>query len=277
MPVNEDILLYTLIHTFNSSLNIDVCKNTQNMINDKSKIFKDLSIDDKVYYSTYAVKIAKFLIGYFENPYLIELNSGNDHDHDFRIHWNRNKVAYISMHYDTIEIRDIIPKKLMKICKYRKKSKIHTWYTTEYDNICQKALNKLKDIEKFSDISDKKKMSLILFPICNLIMDTLAKKRKCSDNLFKHLFTKSDRIVFKLYQNRFLIYDFSRELEEADNFKMKMTKENEISITFSNSTQFTLALNTNSSQIKDPLSLKFNTRFINMDELFLIESLSSTK
>jgi hypothetical protein len=70
------------------------------------------------------------------------------------------------------------------------------------------------------------------------------------------------------------MYDFGKELDNVESFRMKLNQENEIVITFNNGTKFALILQTNASEIKEHLSLKFHTAFKNMDDLFAISNSS---
>ena len=272
MPVDEKLLLYNVANTFNTILAIDICDNTKAYLKSKAKSFAKLDTEQKMYYAKYAIQFAKSLMDYLENITYFELNVDADHAivHDFRLTWKKKNIAHISMSHDSIITKDIIPEKLMKICKYKGNTNISKLYTQEYKKLNDKGYKRAQNKNKYSELSVKTKNSAILEPVCDLVMSTLSKKRKCAPNLYDYLFSESDRIVFKLYKNRFTLYDFGKDLEDVESFRMKLYGGNEILITFNNGTKFELVLKTNATEIKEHLSIKFHTNFKNIDELFAI-------
>lgn len=160
----------------------------------------------------------------------------------------------------------------MKICKYRRNTKTCQYYTEKYDQFCAAVYDKTKSKQKYSELSDKRKNKDIFAPISDIIVDTLSKKRKCAKSLYNHLFEEKDRIVLKLHRNRFVIYNFSIILPEVESYKMKVIEDNKIMVIFNNKTTFILTPATNSSEIKENISLKFHTNFKNIDEIFVIKS-----
>ncbi|AYV85467.1 MAG: hypothetical protein Satyrvirus18_4 [Satyrvirus sp.] len=274
MPVDDTILLYNLANTFHTIIGIDICDNTKAYMKTKSKIFSKMETSEKIYYTKYSIQIVQNLIEYFEKISLFELNVDPDDEivHDFRLTWKKNNVARISLNHAGVNINNIIPKKLMKICKYKRNTKISKKYTTNYNKLNDNVYKKIKTKDKYSELNDKKKHKTILEPFCDLVMNTLSKKRKCSENLYNYLFDESDRIVLKLYKNRFVMYDFGIELDNVESFRMKISEGNEITITFNNKAKFVLCLQTNATEIKPQLSLKFHTTFKNIDDLFMVKS-----
>jgi hypothetical protein len=271
MPVNNEFLLYSLAHIFNTTLGIKICDNTKKYIKAKTQSFAELDIDDKMYYTKYAIELAKNLTNYLEDITHFEINTDANIniEHDFRLTWKEKNVAHISMsHYD-INLKDVIPKKLMKICQYNGNTNINKFYTTQYKKINDKHYHEIQDKGKYSELDEETKSS-IFKSVCDLVVITLTKKRKCAVSLYNYLFEESDRIVLKLYKDRFTIYDFGKELDEVESFGMKFNQENEILVTFNNKTKFNLTLQINSTIIKQNLSLKFHTVFKNMDELFAV-------
>lgn len=272
MPLDEKHLLYSLANTFNTTLGIEICDDTKAYIKSNGKAFSKLNATDKMYYTKYAIQVAQDLTNYLKDISLFELNVDSDNEivHDFRLTWKKGNIAHVSMSHGSINIRDVIPEKLMKICKYKKNTKIYKAFTAEYQKITSKAYEKIKSKNKYSELSDKNKNKLLLEPVCELVHTTLSKKRKCAVNLYNHLFTESNRIVLKLYKNRFTIYDFGKDLDDVESFRMKMADNNQILWSFNNGVKFTLQLQTNSSQIKEHISLKFHTNLKNMDDLFAV-------
>lgn len=269
IPVDSELLLYHLSKTFNSTLEIDISTETKKYI---SKIKKDKkSQEDNIYYSSYALKIAQTLIKY--NP---KINLFSTDEDGFNIRSKKSGTRNVIFGNPTSVVYDVIPEKLMKICQYRKNSNIYTEYHTAYNEICEKIYKKIKSKDKYSEITEKFKEKNIYKPIVELVSGTLTKKRKCAVHLYSHLLRENEKILIKTHKKRFIIYDFGIELEDSEirSFKLKTNDIDEITLTFNNGAEFTLTLKTNATEIKEHLSLKFHTKFTNMDDLFVVKSVS---
>lgn len=275
MPVDNTLMLLSLAKTFNQTLGVDICDDTKTYIKSTSKIFSKLTNEEKIYYTKYSMVIAQSLSSYLEKISLFELNTDPEDEiiHDFKLTWKKDNIAHISLEHNTINTRDIIPEKLMKICKYKRNTKLAKAYLESYQKINDDGYKKIQSNTKYSEVKDKPKNKIILNPMKTLVFNTLSKKRKCASHLYDHLFGESDRIVFRLYKTRFVMYDFGKELDDVESFKMKIDPEN-ITVTFNNGAEFALCLITNATEIKPHLSLKFKSTFCNMDELFSIEKKS---
>jgi len=276
MSVDSELLLYSLTKTCHSSLGIKISADTEKYLSEKKN--GKIPQEDKLYYATYSLKLAQSLNEYIPKINMFEINTGTDDitNYNFKVDSKQCGTKYISLSHPNTISRDIIPEKLMKICKYRKNSKTHEEYTTAYNGICDKIRSKINSKEKYSEITEKQKQKVIYKPITDLVAQILTKKRKCANHLYNHLFGEDERIVIKLYKKRFMVYDFGAELPESEirSFKLKQNDSDEIILTFNNGAEFTLTLRTNSTEIKEHLSLKFHTKFNNMDELFAVKTAS---
>lgn len=272
MPLNNKLIIYGLAKYLNSFCNVELCNATANYVKKKSKIFQNLEISERTYITNYALNLANGLISYLGEIKAFELNDTDDHEiiHDFRLIYKKKSTAYISIDHLGIGTKDIIPEKLMKICKFKKNSNIAKSFLSEYDEITNEIYKKIKDYEKYSDVSDKVKRNSIYKPICNLLIDSIGTKRKCAQQLYNHLFPESGRIMIKLYSSRFIIYDFGKQTKEITSYKMKLVSNNEVEIVFNNGASFLLRLRTNSPEIKKHISIKFKTTFTNMDDIFSV-------
>lgn len=271
MLIDDKILLHSLAKTFHSNLGINVSAETEKYI--KKTKSNNMSQDDKLYYTAYALKLAQSLTEYVPKITMLSVNMDVNAESNFNFEVTSKQCGTkcVSFSKPISVIHDLIPKKLMKICKYRKNSKIHEEYTTAYDEICAKIYSKIKSKSKYSEITDDYKQKRIYKPIVELVEKILTKKRKCANNLYSHLVKENERILVKLCKKRFLIYDFGTELPEVKSFKLKSNDLDEIVLTFSNGAIFTLTLRTNATDIKEELSLKFHTKFNNLDELFAVK------
>ncbi|BCS83421.1 hypothetical protein QLL95_gp0702 [Cotonvirus japonicus] len=278
MSVDSEILLYTLASNFHSSLGIELCKDTEDFLKKTIKKYNKLTTNDKIYYTNYSLKIIGSITKYLnteKNITLFELNTDNEHEiyHDFRIAYKKDLIHF-SLNHKSININNIIPEKLMKICGYKKNTNICKEYSNSYDKLNKKIYNKINDHDKYSEIKEKTKNSAIIDPINSLLMETIAKKRKCAKFLYDYIFNTSDRIVLKLYKNRFTVYDFRKELDEVTSFSMKLNENDVITTKFNNGAKFSWVLKTNASDIKEHISLKYHINFDNLDELFAVDSSS---
>ena len=273
MAVNRELMLFNLANTFDKLLSIEISENTKSYL--KSKIKKknlELSANEKLYYVTYSLKLAKCLNEYLNDIILFDIYDNDDEscqiNHDFKITYGKEDIAYLSLSHKSINVKDIIPKKLMKSCGYSGHTSVAKQYNLEYRIFNKKTYKRLKSKEKFSNISKKNIVKYVYNPVCNMVVDSLSKKRKCSQKLFNFLFSESERIVFRLHKNKFIMYDFDTKMEDATSYRMKLYKNNIITIKFNNGAIFNLKIRTNASKINEQLSLKFKVTFANIDELY---------
>lgn len=282
MSIDTKCLLYTLADTFNRVLSVSVCEATTEFMKKYKKKFDTMDNTEKMFYANYGMKVANSLGQYLDSLEMFELNTQSESEsdvetevtHDFRLTYQKKRIAYISMTHSGIQVNNLIPEKLMRICRYRKNSKISQSYTKKYEKICANIYKKIKDNEKYSDMSPKIKDKIIYKPVCELVHATIGKTRKCASNLYSHLFSESDRIVLKLYKNRFKIYDFGIDKGQITSYNMKIMAKDHIDVTFSNGAEFQLKLHTNSYNIKKHISLKFRVKFTNIDQMYSICSVS---
>lgn len=274
MPIDENLLLYSLANMFHTTIGIAISNGTTKFMKAMTKKFNKLPTSEKMYYAKYAIQLATSLANYLKDISFFEINDDGDSEiiHDFRLTLSKNNVVHVSMIHSSIGVRDIIPKKLMKICRCKKNTNRYKAYMSTYDHLNNQGYQKVKKYERYSEIEEKLKNKAIIFPFRDLLKDTISKKRKFAVPLYHHLFQEQDRIVFRLYKNRFIMYDFGRKLEDVSSFKLKLDQNGNIVITFSNNTKFVLTLQTNASKIKPNLSIKFHTDFKNMDDFFAITS-----
>jgi len=276
MSLDEQMLLYSLSCTFENTIGASLGENAQSFQKSHTKNFSKLPPAERMHYTKYSLQLAESFsehVGIIKE-FEINLDPGIDIPHDFSITPKKGEKKYVSLSHKDIHLRDVIPEKFARVCKYKKNTNIYRNFSTNYQKINENAYKKISSKERYNCVSDKLKQSAIFYPICELIIDSFAKKRKCAPYLYRYLFEESERMVLKLYKNRFVVYDFGTILDDVQSFKMKMTGENEITITFNNGAEFILSLKTNSNEIKEKLSLKFSVQFKTMDKLFAVSNKS---
>jgi hypothetical protein len=267
MSVDKKILLYNLAKILGSMYSVKLEDSAKEYIKEN----KDCDNEEKTRYIEYSVQLAKKLIEYVGEITSLDINPEVEGIIcDFKLCVGKKKF-YVSMDHFTINIKNIIPEKLMKICNYSKKNKIYKEYMDEYNQFCENLYGKIKKNEKYSDLSDEEKNKLIIKPMNKIVVNTISRKKTCASSLFNHLFDESKRLVLKLYKSRFVIYDFGVELDEVKSYRMSCN-ENTINIIFNNKASFDLVLNTNSPKINEHISLKYTTNFLNIDDLFAVKS-----
>jgi len=288
---DNEYLIYSLANTFRNNLGIELCDDTAEYLSGKiSKKYGKLPQEDKLYYATYSLKLAQSLLDYIPRTYMFALNlkssssesdTGSDSNSDddttpynFKLKSKKCGTKRIRLVNTGDFVNDIIPCKLMKICKYRKNTNVSKEFRSEYEHITEKMYEKISSKEKYSDLNEKRKNKIVYEPVTSLVSDTLSKKRKCAEHLYEHMFGESDTIVMKIYKKRFVIYDFGVVLQDSSvkSFSLSKHGADELKITFNNGTKFILTLKTNSTEIKEHISLKFHVKFDNLDELFVVRT-----
>jgi len=183
MPADSLILLHNIALTLHTTLSIKTNAYTLSFI--KSDSASSLDTADKLYYSKYSVQLTQHLINHLGDIEYFELiDSTSDAnkldktiDYDIILKSADKRQFYISLSYKSIKVKNLMPDKIMKVCKYKRNSKIYKAYTGALTKINNSAYHKIKNSEKYSDISEATKTSIIYSPVCELVMQTLGKKR----------------------------------------------------------------------------------------------------
>jgi hypothetical protein len=281
IKMDKDLIIYHLALAFNKTHKVSLGDNTGAYMKSLKKVVSGLDEPDRTYIKSYSSKIAEFLMGYLDKICLFDVNGDEAHDikHDIQLTYLKKHVQYISFN-DTIKINGIIPNRLINICGYSGNTNINKHYNEEYNELSVNIYKKISKYDTYADISDKVKNNYIYEPVTTLMYNTLVKKKKVAPTLYNHLFgdAGSDRIVIRLHKSKFMAYDFGNTdeegklLNEVSSYRMELYEDNSLEITFDNGAVFTLLLKTNAKNVAEHISLKFNTKFTNMDDIFLIAS-----
>ena len=276
MSMDHDTLMYSLACTFQNTFNVTLGENATTFVETYGKKFHKLTTVEKVYYTKYTLKLAESFAEQMGMIREFEINTDPEAEivHDFSITPKKGSVRYIVMSHKHINVKDIIPEKLPKLCKYSKNTTVAKEFGAGYQHINTTAMKKIQSKSLYNEVTDKLKRKSIYEPICNLVIDSFSMKRKCATSFYHALFDESDRIILKLYKNKFVMYDFGKAMEEASSYKMKLTDHDEVTVTFNNKAEFAMKLKINNAEIKEKLSLKFHVDFKNMDELFASTSVT---
>ncbi len=277
MTIDTENIIYQLAIGLRDICFVEFGDVMQNFMKKHVKVSIDKNskdyISQRIYYKSYALRLINAFITKFGEIVYLELVPYEERqDYDIIFHLKNGTKKYISFDYKNIAVNNIIPEKFPKICKYNKHTNTYKEFIEGYNEIQEIAMNMINKYEKYSDIPYKIELKYIYTPICELVAEYFSNKRKCADNLFKHLFNESDRIVCQLYKKRFSIYDFGKEIEDIGSFKTYIDKEDprKLIIKFNNDMIFYLTLKTNTVPIRDKLSMKFHVELHNMDDIFSI-------
>lgn len=273
MSVDTKYLLCGLINAFSNTLGVALSKETKKYADKMGGKFEKLSKEDRKYYNKYGDQLANQLFDYIKGikKFAINLEDG-EIIHDFRLINGKGKVFPVSLKRETVSIRNIIPNRLMKICKYNGNTNMCKNYNKTYTklekSIYDESVDKAKN-GRYSDLSDKFKDKHIYKPVTDLFVDTLSKKRKCAPSLYDYIFNDGGRLVVYTYKNKFSVYDFmlADKWEVAESCRIKRLDTNRVSVEFNNKACFILELKTNGTDIQEHVSLKFNIKFKNMNKL----------
>uniref|UniRef100_A0A6C0C9Y2 Uncharacterized protein n=1 Tax=viral metagenome TaxID=1070528 RepID=A0A6C0C9Y2_9ZZZZ len=249
-----------------------LCTRTMLLQKKMIKKFGQLEIDEKLYFNKYASHVAGGLFNYLGDINLYETNNIDEELHDIRLSTdNGESFYYISLSHADIKIKDIIPDKLAKIYNFKKKSDNHDTYTEEYDKLNKKMYKQVRSFDKFSEVPTETKNDELFEPTCDLVLSVIDDNQERAKYLYSHLFSEDDRIVLKLLKSRFVIYDFGiKTVKHITSCETEKEDQNKIILTFNNQTNFILTLGTNASDVKEHISLKFKTKFKNMDGIYCV-------
>lgn len=267
--MNTELLTFAIFQAFSVNLKIDGEIENIKLSKKISKKYDECDETDKLYYSNYALSIAKSLLKTVEK--IREVTMDVEDNKYFLLLKQKKTERKVFIINTNITIRNIIPEKLWNICGYRKNTNFSKKYIESYNEINDIGSEKISKYTNYSEVSDKIKDKYLYEPICTLITESLNKKRKCSLKLYDYIFNYSDDIYVKAYKTRYYIYDFSIEHDEIESVKMTQD-ENYIDMEFNNGAKFDMRLKTNSSKIRDRLSLKFTINFKNIDDMFCVKS-----
>lgn len=272
--IDKSIFVYSLLTTFNNVLKLKLCNNSKLFIDETSNKFDNLEVDQKMYYTKYAMDVATSLVSVvnfsnIELNYTMSEDIYKKKDFDISLFYDNNDKVNVLFSTTSIKVNNIIPNKLMKKCKYIKSTKVYKEYTEMYNTINNSAYCAFKNKNKFSDLSKEDIDKYLLVPVSKLIVDTLSHKKKHAQNFYNAIFNETNKMTVRLYKNRFTIYDFYKTMS-IKSLSISRNKNNILKIRFNNNASFTCYLASNSVEIKENLSLKLHIKFENIDEIYKI-------
>lgn len=279
LPIEENILMYSIVFSLTNNLAINVCQKSKNLLTYHNTSYNNLQSPEKIYYSKYAMKILEKITGYMENVSYFEFNDDFESEiqHNFKITWGPDVekiITPVSLYGETINIVNILPEKIMQYCKQDSESEICIEFEKNYEKLMSNLRNKIIKREESEKLHISKKTELISNSVYKLIIDTLKQMQHCALHLYNHIFSENNRIVFNIAKNKFRMYDFENpELNDVTSFKIGMDPEKKcIILEFNNEVAFLLTLKMRDSQIKERISLELVTKMVNIDKKFMVQS-----
>jgi len=234
----------------------------------------EMTNEEKSEYSSHAMKIVNSLFDYIPQISLVEMTDGEpevDFSYDLIFHSRKCGKKYIRLTQKNDFIEGLIPQRLMKVCGYRKSTKVYKSYTPAYESLNEDIYERISKKDRFAELTDKQRERDVYDPINTLVQNTLMNKRKCAGKLYAHLVTEDEAIIVRVFKNKYKIYDFGTELEaDVSSMSVKKVSADELAIKFTNGVKVDLTLRNNSIDISANISLKYNIKIRNLDELFMM-------
>lgn len=270
----DEHMLYAIGKNFEIIVGALMSEQTSEYLDDFSSTYINLSIEEKLYYHNYSTEIVSSLCAHVNDVCSFDINFDEECPiyHNFVLTNVAGEKRHVSLLKWSINVNDIIPKKLMKICKHSGKTNISKKFKISYDNLNAKIYAKINEFEIYSKIDKELKENKIIKPINLLVIGSLLGDDKCVNHLYNHLFNESDRIVISMNKNKFTVYDFGlSSLSEPSSYSIKELDDHKFRIKFNNGASFDLRLITNSSIIKENISLKYVVQFKNINKFFYVD------
>jgi len=153
---NTKFLLYTVSTTFSANLECEICEQTSVFLNKYSKKYAKLDASDKIYYSKYAIQLVQKLTEYLEQINRFRMKEEDDDAaYDFCLITGNNKKNYVSLQYSTLNLNNVVPNKLTKICHCDKDSIVTKSYDKSYNVINKDVYSEFSCYDKYIDIKPK--------------------------------------------------------------------------------------------------------------------------
>lgn len=273
MSVDQHVFSFCLANTF-KTMGTTLCAETLSSQKKMSKVFEELEMDERLYYNKYATSVATELFGYLGNIDLFETNEKEDDGYDLRLSVDGGETySYVSLSHKDVAINDIIPVNLGSVLKFKKKSDDLEEFKEKYAALNKKMYKEVKSFDKFSEVPDESKMDDLFEPTCKFIKKVIEENQDRAKFLYKHLFDEEEKIVIKLLKSRFAIYDFGiKTIKHINSCEVEIDEDdkNKLLLEFNNGAQFCLVLGTNASEIKEHISLKYKTKYKNINDTYFV-------
>lgn len=273
MSVDQHVFSFCLANVF-KTMGTTLCAETLSSQKKMSKVFEELEMDERLYYNKYATSVATELFGYLGNIDLFETNEKENDGYHLRLSVDDGETySYVSLSHKDVAINDIIPTNLGTVLNFKKKSGSLEGFKEKYAALNKKMYKEVKYFDKFSEIPDESKMDDLFEPTCKFIKNVIEENQDRAKFLYKHLFDEEERIVIKLLKSRFVIYDFGiKTIKHINSCDVEIDEDdkNKLLLEFNNGAKFCLTLGTNASEIKEHISLKYKTKYTNMNDTYFV-------
>lgn len=269
--VDNNMFFYAFVENLKLALpDLSLCKRTNNFIEIVKEEYEKIKPHEKIEYGSYSLIIIKKLHDNYGLTKSISISDDIAEDEiilRFCMTFERGfdgKKIEVTFDYRDIEIYDVQPKRLPIICGYQKGDSVTTIYNKKYKEINDNAYNEIGTYGKYIVIPKNVKDEHVYEPIVDLVVETLNTHKKCAPKLYQSIFKEDARIILKLFRRKYAIYDFSTKPvpEIPTSLEAKKMCDDRLEVAFNNNRTFEFRLNTNATEIKEMLSLKFDVNII---------------
>lgn len=267
--IDSDILLYYIAQTFKNCVGIAICGASKRLLKTPPEKIVSLVTMDKTRYNSYASLIVNQLSQYKKDITLFELNTDKKCEvpHDFRICQEELRTR-ISLDYDTFRLeKSFVLDKLMTICGCSENNDLVSKFCDDYKDAVDEIYADIKGRGTFSDLSEDE-FGDAMKKYLHVLYITLSKKKKPGPFLFNHLFYEEGRMIIKISDNDFYIYDFTIPLNNINSYSIKKIKDSMILMKFNNGAEFYFFARPTEDKISKNMSCTFNVMFKNINQIF---------
>ncbi len=220
------------------------------------------------------LQLDKFYDAYLHNKNLNTYKLASDIDGqqcksaDIILYDDENNIYPISCKYNNISIKHQRPSSLYK--QLALSESLSLLFKKEYNDCISSIYNNLKIYKKFLDLPKNLKNNLYS-QIIDLVYQYLVKISLVSTNVYRfyNFLISTDTIIigYDFRKKNLNIYEL-KNLDIPTQFIINKRKSNYLDIEFNNGIKISMRLHNASSIISKNISLKFDTKILNMDVLF---------
>lgn len=266
--VDLEIFVANLAKTFQNNLNVELGDYAKELSERECQYTNDAA---QVKYITISLNFAIAIKKHYRGLKKIDIECDDDDVYTVIIHNKKKHQTLIELRNKLPGLNNIIPKGLMKVCGYQGNSRESRHYKPEYARLNNEIYHRIsKKANRYSELKQESKEKKLYEPFVDLFIETLSKKRRCATKLYSH-FGLPESIIAVITPIGFHVYDFRVEdLGDNPSYRIEKRSESVIYIKFNNKTKFSLTLQSNATEIKEHLSLKYIVDYVNPEATYSI-------
>lgn len=225
-------------------------------------------------YKKYFQDSAEYICKYFKNTYDIQPSSiflnpdkegRNSVSGDISLHFEDN-VINISLKNNNFSCKHQRPMSFMNNCGVSKIQE--TEYKNEITKILQDFYNKFSVLKKYKEV-DKKYIKKLYSNINDIVIKYIEKLTETQVKKLFYFITGIDpNLVLVINKPKFILLYTRPKIKNPTAVDVSIDKNGYVNLYFSNGCLFTLRLHTAESTINKVISLKYDTKFKNMEQFY---------